>query len=295
MSDNKNLTAAKRTKNDEFYTRLEDIEKELTNYKEYFKDKIIYCNCDDVEYSNFYKYFKDNFYELGIKKIIATNLSLDKTAYKTEFDNNSKEVRTQLCGNGDFRSEECVELLKSADLVITNPPFSLFREYVAQLIKYNKEFLIIGNMNAATYKEIFPYVKNNQIWMGCTSPKIFLTPDRTEKKFGNIVWYTNLDNEKRHCRIPLKEKYYGNEGKYPKYDNYDAIEISKVVNIPCDYDGLMGVPVTFLSKYCPEQFELVGHDHDLTGDGGAGISDGQFICNGKNVYKRVLIKLVKNS
>ena len=295
MSDNKNLTAAKRTKNDEFYTRLEDIEKELTNYKEYFKDKIVYCNCDDVEYSNFYKYFKDNFYELGIKKIIATNLSLDKTAYKTEFDNNSKEVRTQLCGNGDFRSEECVELLKSADLVITNPPFSLFREYVAQLIKYNKEFLIIGNMNAATYKEIFPYVKNNQIWMGRTSPKIFLTPDRTEKKFGNIVWYTNLDNEKRHCRIPLKEKYYGNEGKYPKYDNYDAIEVSKVVNIPCDYDGLMGVPVTFLSKYCPEQFELVGHDHDLTGDGGAGISDGQFICNGKNVYKRVLIKLVKNS
>lgn len=295
MSDNKNLTAAKRTKNDEFYTRLEDIEKELTNYKEYFKDKIIYCNCDDVEYSNFYKYFKDNFDELGIKKIIATNLSLNKTAYKTEFDNNSKEVKTQLCDNGDFRSEECVELLKSADLVITNPPFSLFREYIAQLIKYSKEFLIIGNMNAATYKEIFPYVKNNQIWMGCTSPKIFLTPDRTEKKFGNIVWYTNLDNEKRHCRIPLKEKYYGNEEAYPKYDNYDAIEVSKVINIPYDYYGLMGVPVTFLSKYCPEQFELIGHDHDLTGYGGAGIPDGQFICKGKNVYKRILIKLVKNN
>ena len=295
MSDNKNLTAAKRIKNDEFYTRLEDIEKELTNYKEYFKDKIIYCNCDDVEYSNFYKYFKDNFDELGIKKIIATNLSLSKAAYKTEFDNNSKEVRTQLCGNGDFRSEECVELLKSADLVITNPPFSLFREYVAQLMKYNKEFLIIGNMNAATYKEIFPFFKNNQVWFGNTSPKVFLTPDRTEKKFGNILWYTNLENDRMHCRIPLKEKYYGNEGRYPKYDNYDAIEVSKVANIPCDYDGLMGVPVTFLSKYCPEQFKLIGHDHDLTGDGGAGISDGQFICNGKNVYKRVLIKLVKNS
>ena len=295
MSDNKNLAAAKRIKNDEFYTRLEDIEKELTNYKEYFKDKIIYCNCDDVKYSNFYKYFKDNFDELRIRKIIATNLSLNKTAYKTEFDNNSKEVRTQLCGNGDFRSEECVELLKSADLVITNPPFSLFREYIAQLIKYNKDFLIIGNMNAATYKEIFPLFKNNQVWFGNTSPKVFLTPDRTEKKFGNIVWYTNLDNEKKHCRIPLKEKYYGNEEKYPKYDNYDAIEVSKVVNIPCDYDGLMGVPVTFLSKYCPEQFELIGHDHDLTGDGGAGISDGQFICNGKNVYKRILIKLVKNN
>lgn len=222
-------------------------------------------------------------------------MSLNKTAYKTEFDNNSKEVRTQLHGNGDFRSEECVELLKSADLVITNPPFSLFREYIAQLIKYNKKFLVIGNMNAASYKEIFPLFKNNQVWFGNTSPKIFLTPDRTEKKFGNIVWYTNLDNEKRHCRIPLKEKYYGNEEKYPKYDNYDAIEVSKVINIPCDYYGLMGVPVTFLNKYCPEQFELVGHDHDLTGDGGAGISDGQFICNGKNVYKRVLIKLVKNS
>ena len=295
MSDNKNLTAAKRIKNDEFYTRLEDIEKELTTYKEYFKDKIIYCNCDDVEYSNFYKYFKDNFNELGIKKIIATNLSLNKTAYKTEFDNNSKEVRTQLCGNGDFRSEECVELLKSADLVITNPPFSLFREYIAQLIKYNKKFLVIGNMNAASYKEIFPLFKNNQVWFGNTSPKVFLTPDRTEKKFGNILWYTNLESGKRHCRIPLKEKYYDNEGKYPKYDNYDAIEVSKVINIPCDYYGLMGVPVTFLNKYCPEQFELVGHDHDLTGDGGAGISDGQFICNGKNVYKRVLIKLVKNS
>ena len=292
---NQNLLTAKNKQNDEFYTRLEDIEKELTNYKEYFKDKIIYCNCDEVEHSNFYKYFKDNFNKLGIKKIIATNLSLNKTAYKTEFNNNSKEIRTQLCGNGDFRSEECIELLKSADLVITNPPFSLFREYIAQLIKYNKNFLIIGNMNAASYKEIFPLFKNNQVWFGNTSPKVFLTPDRTEKKFGNILWYTNLESGKRRYRIPLKEKYYGNEGKYPKYDNYDAIEVSKVINIPYDYYGLMGVPVTFLSKYCPEQFELIGHDNDLTGDGGAGISDGQFICNGKNVYKRVLIKLVKNS
>ena len=292
---NQNLLTAKNKKNDEFYTRLEDIQKELDNYKEYFKDKIIYCNCDDIYSSNFYKYFKDNFNKLGIKKIIATNLSLDNIAYKTEFDNNSKESRTELRGNGDFRSEECVKLLQESDIIVTNPPFSLFREYIAQLIKYNKDFLIIGNMNAATYKEIFPYVKNNQIWMGCTSPKIFLTPDRTEKKFGNIVWYTNLDNEKRHCRIPLKEKYYGNEEAYPKYDNYDAIEVSKVINIPYDYYGLMGVPVTFLSKYCPEQFELIGHDHDLTGDGGAGISDGQFICKGKNVYKRVLIKLVKNN
>lgn len=292
---NQNLLTAKTKKNDEFYTRLEDIQKELDNYKEYFKDKIIYCNCDDIYSSNFYKYFKDNFNKLGIKKIIATNLSLDNIAYKTEFDNKSKESRTELRGNGDSRSEECVELLKSADLVITNPPFSLFREYVAQLIKYNKKFLVIGNMNAASYKEIFPLFKNNQVWFGNTSPKVFLTPDRTEKKFGNIVWYTNLDNEKRHCRIPLKEKYYENEEKYPKYDNYDAIEVSKVVNIPKDYYGLMGVPVTFLNKYCPEQFELIGHDHDLTGDGGVGISDGQFICKGKNVYKRILIKLVKNN
>ena len=292
---NQNLLTAKNKKNDEFYTRLEDIQKELDNYKEYFKDKIIYCNCDDIYSSNFYKYFKDNFNKLGIKKIIATNLSLDNIAYKTEFDNNSKESRTELRGNGDFRSEECVKLLQESDIIVTNPPFSLFREYIAQLIKYNKDFLIIGNMNAATYKKIFPLFKNNQVWFGYNSPKIFITPDRTEKKFGNILWYTNLDNEKRHCRIPLKEKYYGNEGKYPKYDNYGAIEVSKVVNIPCDYYGLMGVPVTFLSKYCPEQFELVGHDHDLTGDGGAGISDGQFICNGKNVYIRVLIKLVKNS
>ena len=292
---NQNLLTAKNKKNDEFYTRLEDIQKELDNYKEYFKEKIIYCNCDDIYSSNFYKYFKDNFNKLGIKKIIATNLSLDNTAYKTEFDNNSKESRTELRGNGDFRSEECIKLLQESDIIITNPPFSLFREYIAQLIKYNKDFLIIGNMNAATYKEIFPLFKNNQVWFGYTSPKIFITPDRTEKKFGNILWYTNLESGKRHCRIQLKEKYYGNEEKYPKYDNYDAIEVSKVINIPYDYYGLMGVPVTFLNKYCPEQFELVGHDHDLTGDGGAGISDGQFICNGKNVYKRVLIKLVKNS
>ena len=292
---NQNLLTAKNKKNDEFYTRLEDIQKELNNYKEYFKDKIIYCNCDDIYTSNFYKYFKDNFNKLGIKKIIATNLSLDNTAYKTEFDNNSKESRTELRGNGDFRSEECIKLLQESDIIVTNPPFSLFREYIAQLIKYNKDFLIIGNMNAATYKEIFPLFKNNQVWFGYTSPKIFITPDRTEKKFGNILWYTNLESGKRHCRIQLKEKYYGNEENYPKYDNYDAIEVSKVINIPYDYYGLMGVPVTFLNKYCPEQFELVGHDHDLTGDGGAGISDGQFICNGKNVYKRVLIKLVKNS
>ena len=292
---NQNLLTAKNKKNDEFYTRLEDIQKELNNYKEYFKDKIIYCNCDDIYTSNFYKYFKDNFNKLGIKKIIATNLSLDNTAYKTEFDNNSKESRTELRGNGDFRSEECVKLLQESDIIVTNPPFSLFREYIAQLIKYNKDFLIIGNMNAATYKEIFPLFKNNQVWFGYTNPKIFITPDRTEKKFGNILWYTNLESGKRHCRIDLKNCYYGNERKYPKYDNYDAIEVSKVVNIPYDYYGLMGVPVTFLSKYCPEQFKLIGHDHDLTGDGGAGISDGQFICNGKNVYKRVLIKLVKNS
>ena len=292
---NQNLLTAKNKKNDEFYTRLEDIQKELDNYKEYFKDKIIYCNCDDIYSSNFYKYFKDNFNKLGIKKIIATNLSLDNIAYKTEFDNNSKESRTELRGNGDFRSEECVKLLQESDIIVTNPPFSLFREYIAQLIKYNKDFLIIGNMNAATYKEIFPLFKNNQVWFGYSSPKIFITPDRTEKKFGNILWYTNLENGKRHCRIDLKNCYYGNENSYPKYDNYDAIEVSKVVNIPKDYYGLMGVPVTFLNKYCPEQFELIGHDHDLTGDGGAGISDGQFICKGKNVYKRILIKLVKNN
>lgn len=274
---------------------MDDIQKELANYKQYFNDKIVYCNCDDIKYSNFYKYFKDNFKELGLKKIIATNLSLDGIAYKTEFDNNSKESRTELRGNGDFRSEECVKLLQESDIIITNPPFSLFREYIAQLIKYNKDFLIIGNMNAATYKEIFPLFKNNQVWFGYTSPKIFITPDRTEKKFGNILWYTNLESGKRHCRTDLKNCYYGNESNYPKYDNYDAIEVSKVVNIPKDYYGLMGVPVTFLNKYCPEQFELIGHDHDLTGDGGAGISDGQFICKGKNVYKRILIKLVKNN
>ena len=337
MPEIQGLRKAQKNKNDEFYTSLEDIEKEMKYYREQFYGKTVFCNCDDPFESNFFKYFALNFNTLKLKKLICTcyagspivyeQLSLldvkplkiseetPNKPYKIEINEipdsnddgatdltdveylikNKENTLSLLKGDGDFRSEECIELLKESDIVVTNPPFSLFREYIAQLIKYNKDFLIIGNMNAATYKEIFPLFKNNQVWFGYNSPKIFITPDRTEKKFDNILWYTNLESGKRHCRISLKEKYYGNEGKYPKYDNYDAIEVSKVINIPCDYDGLMGVPVTFLNKYCPEQFQLIGHDHDLTGDGGAGISDGQFICKGKNVYKRILIKLVKNN
>ena len=257
---NKNLTAAKNAKNDEFYTQLTDIEKELMYYKEHFRDKIVFCNCDDPTYSNFWRYFHLNFERFGMRKLIATHFDAEKPTYKLEYtggnDNDVEAgVITSLTQNGDFRSPECIELLKEADIVVTNPPFSLFREYVAQLMEYSKKFVIIGNMNAITYKEFFPLLKDNKVWLAYTSPKIFLQPDGSEKKFGNVVWYTNLDIKKRHEPIDLVEHY--SPEKYPKYDNYDAIEVSKTLDIPMDYDGVMGVPISFLDKYCPEQFEIV--------------------------------------
>ena len=260
-SANANLHKAKDAKNDEFYTQLTDVAKELMHYKSHFKDKIVFCNCDDPTWSAFWKYFHLNFAELGLKKLISTHYDREESTYKMEYtggDDNNIEVgvKTPLEGNGDFRNKECLDLLDECDIVVTNPPFSLFREYVAVLMEHNKKFLIIGNKNAITYKEFFPLLKNNEVWIGCTNVKEFLQPDGSIKKFGNIGWFTNLDVAKRHEKLILWKKYTPEE--YPKYDNYDAINVNKVAEIPCDYDGVMGVPITFLDSHNPEQFEIVG-------------------------------------
>ena len=266
MGKNSNLQEAKRKKNDEFYTRLPDIENELHHYKHHFKGKVVYCNCDDPSTSAFWKFFRMNFKDWGLKKLIATHYEKDEQNYSYKIEmkfgdkwNDEPEKIPLLC-NGDFRSAVCIALLKEADIVVTNPPFSLFREYVAQLMAYEKKFLIIGNMNAITYKEIFPLLKENLVWLGYTHPKIFLQPDGSEKSFGNILWYTNLDIKKRHEFLDLRGNYFDSVS-YPKYDNYDAIEVSKVNAILCDYDGVMGVPITFLDKYCPLQFGILDMAH----------------------------------
>lgn len=260
-SVNVNLQRAKSAKNDEFYTQLTDVAKELMHYKAHFKDKIVFCNCDDPTWSAFWKYFHLNFAELGLKKLISTHYDKEKATYKMEYtggnDNNiDVGVKTPLEGNGDFRNKECLDLLDECDIVVTNPPFSLFREYVAVLMEHEKKFLIIGNKNAITYKEFFPLLKDDEVWIGCTNVKEFLQPDGSIKKFGNIGWFTNLDVAKRHEKLILWKNYTPDE--YPKYDNYDAVNVDKVSEIPCDYDGVMGVPITFIDYYCPEQFEILG-------------------------------------
>lgn len=260
-TSNGNLHKAKQAKNDEFYTQLTDIEKELMHYKEHFKDKIVYCNCDDPEWSNFWKYFHLNFAHLGLKKLIATFYHIGTSVYKMEYiggdDNNiSVGVKIPLTGNGDFRSDECIETLKESDIVVGNPPFSLARPFIEQLVTYSKKFLIIGDLNWITYKEIFPLIKYNRIWLGFNYVKEFEQPDGTIKKFGNKLWFTNLDHSKRHEKLPLWKNY--NPEEYPTYDNYDAINVDKVTDIPCDYDGVMGVPITYLDKHNPDEFEVVG-------------------------------------
>ena len=294
---NKNLNKAKEAKKDEFYTQLEDINNELKHYREHFRGKTVLCNCDDPRVSNFFTYFAYNFEFLGLKKLITTcyknqDMNLfsqnksEKAVYLVyEGDKNGDHIPNAeeigvipLKGDGDFRSDECIELLKEADIVVTNPPFSLFREYVAQLVEYEKKFLIIGNKNAITYKEIFPLIKDNRLWLGfrpMSLDMLFDVPEESkeemlrEGKEGSkyrivdgrfkartaSVWFTNLDHKKRHEDIILYKKYTPEE--YPKYDNYDAINVDKVADIPMDYDGVMGVPITFLDKYNPEQFEIV--------------------------------------
>lgn len=294
MAKNNNLHAAKSAKNDEFYTLLSDIEKEVNNYTDFFKDKIVYCNCDDARESNFFKFFSLNFERLGLKKLITTGYKKDGhgvvLVYEGDKNGNrmvddDEVVVTELQGDGSYDSEECIEFLKECDVVVTNPPFSLFRNYVKQLMDYNKKFLIIGSQNAITYKEIFPYIKNNQLWLGMNWVKEFIQPNKEIKKFGNICWFTNVENKKRNKPLDLYRKY--NPTDYPKYDNYDAIEVSKVTDIPEDYNGVMGVPITFLDKYCPTQFEIVGIDRYVEDNPNYGH---RFNINGKECYARILIK-----
>lgn len=282
---NKNLHQAKSAKNDEFYTQLTDIEKELQHYTKHFRGKVVFCNCDDPRESNFWKFFSLNFERLGLKKLIGTHYVREGSSYKYEITRQEQSPSpTPLLENGDFRSPECVALLQEADIVVTNPPFSLFREYVAQLVEYGKRFLVIGNMNAITYKDVFGFIKSGDIWLGFTHPKIFIQPDGSEKSFGNINWFTNLDHKKRHEELYLVKRY--DPDTYPKYDNYDAIEISKVAEIPMDYDGVMGVPITFLDKFNPEQFEILGIANSARWIG----FECYTVISGKKIYNRIIIK-----
>lgn len=301
-NSNKSLNKASKNKKDEFYTQLTDIEKELGHYKEHFKDKIVFCNCDDPEESNFWKYFSLNFKYLGLKKLIATHFENGIPSYKFELVedinndgkiNNLDTIKTPLKQNGDFRSPECTEILKEADIIVTNPPFSLFREYVAQLMECDKKFLIIGNMNAITYKEIFKLIRDNKIWLGVNNGlKKYGTPDGSIVSMGNTIWFTNLEHQKRHEELILYKTY--SPEKYPKYDNYDAININKVKYIPEDYDGVMGVPITFIDKFNPEfnpdQFEILGNLGSYAPDGYS-LSSAIFI-NGNKIFKRILIKKI---
>lgn len=324
---NSGLQTAKRNKKDEFYTQISDIERELRHYRKQFKDKVVYCNCDDPYISAFFEYFTKNFEFLGLKKLITT-------CYKSKrmdlFSQNDSEVAikleytggapnslptpddigiTQLKGDGDFRSQECIDILEEADVVVTNPPFSLFSEYVVQLADLNKKFVIIGHQNAITYRGVFPLIKDNRMWLGFGFKRNmahFIAPhyedtasdaDHQEGmiRVSGVVWYTNLDHNKRHEEVVLVQRYHGNEAAYPQYDNYNAIEVSRTQNIPKDYQGAMGVPITFLTKYNPEQFEIIG----ATESEGRGFSFGlwdsssgvpQATIAGNRVYKRLFIR-----
>ena len=257
---NENLHKAKEAKNDEFYTQLNDVSEELRHYKEHFKNKIIFCNCDDPTSSAFWKYFHLNFEHLGLKKLIATHYDKEKPTYKMEYeggDDNDIEVgvKTPLEGNGDFRNQECIDLLKEADIVVTNPPFSIAREdFIPQLFEYKKKFLIIGDLNWVTYKIIFPLLKNNEMWMGYSAVKEFLQPDGTIKKFGNKLWFTNLDIKKRHEKLILWKNY--TPAEFPQYDNYDAINVDKVSNIPCDYCESWEVTEEEFKNFSANEWEI---------------------------------------
>ena len=307
------LTRAKKAKNDEFYTQKKDIENELIHYHSQLKDKIVYCNCDDYRKSKFVEYFMENFDKIGLKKLISTGFSKDGQGTYSEYDGTVFKTGF-LSGNGDALGEECTEILKQADIVVTNCPFSLFRKYVSHLMKYGKKFLIIGNQNAITYKEIFPYIKKNELWMGLSmngSNRWFQAPDDYEvkanaagykvidgKKYyfvNGVAWFTNIPHNHRNEPLDLYKKYSADE--FPKYTNYDAIEVSKVSEIPMDYDGVMGVPITFLYKYCPTQFEIVGITENaeylkpLYLDG-CEKYDRPYV-NGKRMYSRLLIRRKK--
>ena len=329
MNDASALNASKRAKKDEFYTQRVDIENELKHYRAHFAGKVVLCNCDDPRQSEFFKYFSENFEKLKLKRLIATCYKSQdadlfsrkdceraiKQVYEGDKNGNmvvdDDEVGVfELKGDGDFRSVECIEILKEADIVVTNPPFSLFREYITQLIKYGKKFLIIGNVNALTYKEVFPAIQKNNLWLGISihsGDRKFGVPkdyplnatacgiDENGQRFirvKGVRWFTNLDYPQRHERLPLYKKFTSEE--FPKYDNYAAIEVSKTADIPYDYGGVMGVPITFMDKYNPEQFEILG-----CSDNGAVAEEYKLphfkrhnepYIDGKKVYKRIFIR-----
>ncbi len=303
----KNLHLAKQQKLDEFYTQIGDIERECSRYREQFRGKVIFLNCDDPVESNFWRHFALNFTRYGLKKLIATHFEREKPSYKLELTGDMNEdgtvndddiVKTPLKQNGDFRSPECIEILKEADIVVTNPPFSLFREYMAQLVEYKKKFLVIGNKNSIATKEIFKFIQGNDFWTGYrgfAGGMWFYTTEDSEnydkiiedRKLKNVpsIWYTNLDTTKRHEELVLYKSYKPED--YPKYDSYDAINVNKVADIPADYDGVMGVPITFLDKYNPDQFEIIGIDRYMEDNPNYGK---RFTINGKEIYARILIK-----
>jgi len=295
---NKNLHVAKKNKKDEFYTMMKDIEDEVKYYWDELKGKKVLLNCDNPEKSNFWIYFKNNFKFLSLERLTSTHYNEGESTYKLEYDGENIN-KTQLDGDGDFRSDESIEILKESDIVITNPPFSLFREYVAQLIEYNKDFLIMGNNNAVTYKEIFPLIKEENMWLGHHANKTmeFRLSDNYDKwdridekgnKYGKvpaISWFTNLDIDKRHEKLILYKEY--SEEEYPKYDNYDAIEVSRVAKIPKDYYKPMGVPITFLNKHSKEQFKILGQMANTRVDE---YNFGYPFVNGVRKYARIIIQ-----
>ena len=317
QATNQLLQKAKKSKSDEFYTQLCDIERELQYYQNCFVGKVVYCNCDDPRTSNFFRYFATNFHKLGLRKLIAScyvedtydlfNTQESERGFYCEYHgesgnqfNPSDLEMVYFNGDGDFRSRECIELLKQSDIVVTNPPFSLFREFVAQIVKYDKQFLIIGNVNAITYKEIFDLIQKNKVWLGVNLGRGisgFIVPEhydlygtevsvnsegQTIIATNNCLWLTNLELEQRNEELDLSKEYAGNESDYPKYDNCAGINVNKTQDIPKDYAGLMGVPITFLHKYNPNQFEIVKF---RKGDDGKDLS-----VNGKCPYFRILIK-----
>jgi hypothetical protein len=331
---NRSLHAARATKQDEFYTQLPDIEKELRHYTRHYKGKTVLCNCDDPRVSNFFHYFTFNFRKLGLKKLITTCYqNRDSTLFSDHADEHGLVLEytgkpmgkdggppdpedvglRELEGDGDFRSAECVELLKEADIVVTNPPFSLFREYVQFLVEHDKKFLIIGSGNAISYKEIFSLISDDRIWLGYSHPVNFRVPHSYEmrkvrswrddqgnnwRSLGNACWFTNLDIAKRHEELTLYTSFNPND--FPEYDNYNAIEVSRYKEIPCDFDGIMGVPLTFLEHHNPDQFEIVGSDYQVKDNllpaivkkSWSGKLDRGYV-NGKRKYARILIRRKK--
>ena len=309
---NNSLTKAKKAKVDEFYTQLKDIEAELKHYREHFAGKTVLCNCDDPRMSNFFYYFVLHFHRLGLKKLITTcyknqnpNLFSQNTSGQAVYlvyegedigsppNPNIAGLVHPLQGDGDFSSPECIAFLQEADIVVTNPPFSLFREYVALLIEYGKHFVIVGNTNAVTYKNCFELIRENKMWLGYNCLRWFYTPEGTLYEAARSYWYTNLDIQKRHEKLTLYKKYSPEE--YPHYDNYDVINVDKTADIPCDYDGVMGVPITYLDKHNPDQFEILDANDFIIGNRAPQkphglIKDKDGSVEGRIVYARILIR-----